>query len=429
MMPTAPNADGLDSRPAPKRLLLGLFVLTLVVRGGALVLIPGALADDPDGYRRLAENLLEHRTFGDGRAPTAYRPPLYPLVLTACVALGKFSRLAIGILHLGMGLATVWLVFHLGRRWGLGHYPAALAAALVACDPILLAQSAQVMTETPATLLAVVALISLTAAGEQPSAGRAAVAGGCLALAGLCRPGLLIWTVAAGVILAALSRSWPMRLKVLGGFTVAAVLVVSPWAIRNCVRFGRPVVSTTHGGYTLLLGNNPFFYEYLRSGAWGTVWDADELDSSRTIPGDELDDELEAELEADRRAYAEAWANIRREPEMFFCSCLVRTGRLWSPLPHQLDEEEGMLRRLARYTVGLWYLAELSLAAVGLWVLFRRGRRGWLWGLLLAGCLTAVHTVYWSNMRMRAPLIPVVALAAAAAICRMPSGRRARSGR
>jgi hypothetical protein len=34
--------------------------------------------------------------------------------------------------------------------------------------------------------------------------------------------------------------------------------------------------------------------------------------------------------------------------------------------------------------------------------------------LLLAISFTAVHLVYWTDMRMRAPLIPAVALAAAA---------------
>ena len=34
------------------------------------------------------------------------------------------------------------------------------------------------------------------------------------------------------------------------------------------------------------------------------------------------------------------------------------------------------------------------------------------------GSVTAVHTFYWSNMRMRAPLTPVIALAAAAGVAR-----------
>ena len=92
-----------------KHTLTGLILLTLLVRGGALVLSPHALEDDPDGYRAVAENLLEHGTFGEGDVPTAYRPPLYPLVLVPCLAAGPGGRAAIGLLHLALGVATVWL--------------------------------------------------------------------------------------------------------------------------------------------------------------------------------------------------------------------------------------------------------------------------------------------------------------------------------
>ena len=43
-------------------------VLRLAVRAGVLLLTPDALPNDPDGYWRLAANLVEHRTFGDGNA-------------------------------------------------------------------------------------------------------------------------------------------------------------------------------------------------------------------------------------------------------------------------------------------------------------------------------------------------------------------------
>jgi 4-amino-4-deoxy-L-arabinose transferase-like glycosyltransferase len=403
---------------SPRYLLPAVLALSLLTRGGVLLVLHQGLAEDPDGYRRLAENLLGHGTLGDGHTPTAYRPPLYPLMLAGCMACGRYSGPAIGILHLAMGLATVWLVYVLGRRWELGPRPAALAAALVACDPILLAQSTQVMTETPAALLSVLALLSLTAAGRQPSTARAAVAGGCLALAALCRPALLLWTVAAAVVLPALVRPWSLRLKVLGGLTLAAVLVLSPWAIRNQLRFGRPILTTTHGGYTLLLGNNPAFYRYLRTGAWGSVWKAEEFSATWRQRA------MADELKANRQAYAQAWENISREPGTFVYACLVRVGRLWSPLPHQVLAHEGPTRRMARYAVGLWYLVELPLAAVGVWAVLRRRRpSAWLWGLLLAGSLTAVHTLYWSDLRMRSPLMPAVALAAAAAICWLPSSR------
>jgi len=87
----------------------------LFFRAGALWLMSDALRTDPDGYRRLAVNLVEHGTFGQGDVPTAYRPPLYPMMLTGCVALGNCVRPAIGALHVTLGAATVGLVFLLAE--------------------------------------------------------------------------------------------------------------------------------------------------------------------------------------------------------------------------------------------------------------------------------------------------------------------------
>ena len=240
--------------------------------------------------------------------------------------------------------------------------------------------------------------------------------------------------------------------------------MLSPWAIRNQIQFGRPIVTTTHGGYTLLLANNPEFYDWLRSGSWGSVWQADQFNANwdRRRSGNEL--------QADRQAYAEAWQTIRAEPGTFLYACAVRIGRFWSPLPHQLAADETPLRRLSRYTVASWYLAEFTLAMLGIWRLFafsplplgegpgvraaeRRGgakeaistdapdardaltltlsqrERGhvspsalplppstWLWGFLLVACLLVGHVVYWTDMRMRAPAMPVVALLAASGL-------------
>ena len=144
-------------------------------------------------------------------------------------------------------------------------------------------------------------------------------------------------------------------------FLFGALIVLSPWAIRNQVQFGRPIITTTHGGYTLLLANNPEFYQWLRSGPWGSVWGADGFNAAwnQRKPADEL--------QADRLAYAEAWQTICREPGTFVYACLVRLGRLWSPLPHQVVADETPLRRLSRYAVALWYVLEFLLAAVGLW--------------------------------------------------------------
>jgi hypothetical protein len=110
---------------------------------------------------------------------------------------------------------------------------------------------------------------------------------------------------------------------------------------------------------------------------------------------------------------------------VFLYACVVRVGRFWSPLPHQVTPGESSSRRLSRYAVGLWYVAEFALAVLGIGHLWKsassrprslRPSFAWLWGFLLVGCLMAGHVVYWTDMRMRAPTMPVVAMVAAAGI-------------
>ncbi len=153
---------------------IALLALALAARI-AVAFSPHAFQTDPDGYRAVAGNLLEYGVFGSGEVPTGYRPPLYPLLLVPALALGEGSRTVIGILHLAFGVATVVLTFALVRRAGLGRW-AWLAALVVAADPILLAQSALIMTETLAAFLAAASLVLLTSVAVRPSILRAASA-------------------------------------------------------------------------------------------------------------------------------------------------------------------------------------------------------------------------------------------------------------
>ncbi len=329
------------------------------------------------------------------------------------------------------------VVVDLARSWGLRKY-SLLAGALVAIDPVLLWQSTLVMTETLAVYLAVLALWALTAGGPAVVSTtrivRVCLAGGTAGLAALCRPTFLPWMALCAVILPWFVAGWKERAKTFVVYCAAGAAVLAPWIIRNQIYFGHFIPGTTHGGYTLLLGNNKWFYDYLRNGASGTIWDANQLDhwwttmASRATPEDEI--------RSDRLAYQVARETIRRQPAMFAYSCAVHAGRLWSPLPHRTDTHEGTTTHWARYAIGIGYTAEFVLALVGLVTVFCRSQwrayevgipmegapdlsaiswlSTWGWGLLLVAIFTAVHTVFWSNIRMRAPLVPIVAMAAAA---------------
>lgn len=391
-----------------------LVATTIVVRTAALLVTPDALRDDWDRYRAVAQNLVHRGVFATIEAPTAYRPPLYPWLLVPAVALGHYAKPAIAVLHLALGLGTVVLTWRFGLQAGLGR-AAVLGAALVAVDPILLRQSTLVMTETPAAFFAVAGLVALGRASARPTATRVAMAGGVLALAALVRPTFLPWLAACAVVLPWRRAPRGRRLAVAAMFLLSAAVVLSPWAVRNALRFGKPILTTTHGGYNLLLGNNPHFYEHLRSQPWGTPWFSQDLDRQW------LAEMPEGEVAADRRAYELAWQCIRQQPAMFVWASAVRLGRLFSPLPHQISPEESRSVRAVRYLIAAWYLVELPLALVGVGVLLRDGRSRsqppeapWLWAGLLVAAFVAVHLFYWTDLRMRAPLVPAIATAAAA---------------
>ena len=150
-----------------QRIILVL-VLAVPLRAAVLWALSDDLVKDVDGYRELAVNLRQHGTFGwadpsssTGIRPTAFRPPLYPVLLAPLVTRSSVSPLAAGLLHFVMGMATISLVYATARRWGLGRW-STLAALLTALDPILLHQSAQIMTETLAALLSAAGVFLLT---------------------------------------------------------------------------------------------------------------------------------------------------------------------------------------------------------------------------------------------------------------------------
>src|SRR4029453_18082217 len=102
---------------------------------------------------------------------------------------------------------------------------------------------------------------------------------------------------------------------------------------------------------------------------------------------------------------------------MFGVASLYRLYQLWSPMPHKLTADESTSRRLLRYATCAWYCGLYLLAAIGVWRLnWRLVRPPWIWGVLLCLAFMGVHAFYWTNLRMRAPLMPFVALVAAAAV-------------
>ncbi|WP_435018878.1 ArnT family glycosyltransferase [Tundrisphaera sp. TA3] len=392
---------------APNR--QGPWPLALIVSGGvlirlALIVAGGGRLDDPDNYLPLARSLAGGDGLSFGGRPTAYRPPLYPILLAPLAAAFEGKHLLAGVAAFQLILAamTIVLAGATARRWGLSFGRSLAAAAVVAFDPVLALQARSVMTETLAAFLVALTLFLLTLRGP-----RGAIAGGIgFGLAALCRPSLLPGAgLTAGAALICGPGAWPTRAARSGLIALATILTLTPWAIRNARIFGEPVWTTTHGGYTLALANNPVYYREILDGPPGAVWSGESLarwqeELTRPVAG-------LPEPEADRRIAADVRRLIRERPGTFARASLARLGRFWGIAPSGSVYSTAVRLATAAWTVPLW-----AALAVGL---LRPGVRRW--PAAAAACvivaLSIVHILYWTDLRMRSPIVPAIALIAA----------------
>jgi hypothetical protein len=386
--------------------LLIVLVLGLVAR--LALIVPGfGTLNDPDMYLPLARSLAEGRGYvlGSGR-PTAYRPPLYPIVIAPIIRLMGERGLPFGIagLHVTLGLGTIALTYLTARRWGLGPNRAALAAAIVALDPVAVVQGRSVMTETLAAFLVAGCLAALTVPGRLGSL----LGGLAFGLSGLCRPSLLPGAgLSAVAILMTSIGNWRQRAWKTLIFVTAVLAPMLPWALRNAAQFGEPIWTTTHGGHTLALANNPEYYADVVDGPADRVWEG----PNQKAWFERVFRETQGMTgpQADRYLRNEALRMARERPGTFLRASIARLGRFWGIAPSAAVYPRWLRLATAAWTLPLWLALGVGLLRRDLW--------SWpsIVAPLLLLALTTVHSVYWTDMRMRVPVVPAIALIVAGA--------------
>lgn len=406
------------------------------------------------------------------KSPNPPQPTAERSVFDRYFALSRNAAFA--LFHWLLGVATVAVVYRFARRLDFAPKSAAAVGFLVAVDPILLQQSRLVMTETLAALFAALLLDATAAvvARRSPRTAPSPVAFAALGLlfgvSTLCRPaffafaGLVFLLFAAqGFAAAVQTRNTDKTVRPVAAvgraflpvslFLLGIGAAVAPWTLRNLRAFDRPILTTTHGGYTRYLAHNPEIYRHFESSSPWSLWDPEPFHRRRTVeyaaaladaglePGS-----TEAELFQNRWTAERADETIRSAPRTFLYSVGLRVGELWRVLPNAVDPEgrpldspasEPPRRRAARFAVAAFYSVEQAAALLGLAFLavraFRRRRETpvvaallnspWTLGALLVASVQIPHLIYWTNMRMRAPLevfVPALAIFGVAALLR-----------
>ncbi len=433
------NSEKPNTRPrlgSERRCLIALLVLAALLRLGVICWKPESLAEDRDLYWGIAKHLAAGHGFIEPTLgnPTAYRPPLYPLLLGGIIFVGGGSKLLAAV-QIGMSVVMVWLTWRLARKLGLKSN-AVLAAAFVAINPLLIQSTALAMTEMLCAFLLTALMVVVVETKPGTWQQRWGI-GLFFGLSALCRPTVWAFAVLVGLVCAAslFRRSTTgaphERVKTVWRWVAIVLtsgLVIAPWMLRNLHLSYEPLMTTTHGGYTLLLGNNAEAYQAEIAEPGVTLWDSrawqkslqeewhrtSEFELARHDRDGGHNGNLRYELERDRWLSHRAHKWIRLHPREFTELCWLRVRRFWNIFPGGTDA--GSLPKIAQWGMAAFFAIELLAAAVGLWSLRRDEWLRWWPLVLLVLSFALVHVVYWSNLRMRAPVEPVLALLAARGI-------------
>ena len=219
--------------------------LTLVVWAGNAPQTPLTAGSDTLAYQSLADSLASHRGLSYAGMPTALRPPLYPLVLVlGQLIAGGHYRVFVRLFQLLIGVLTAIVCAKTSAKLG-GSAAIAFSAALAA--PTLVFFSAEILSETLAALIVAVFLY-VTVTESNPIWPGASIGLGMLARFNLA-------TLAVAYMVYQCAGKKPVqavRHVALAG--LVAVVIVSPWFVRNLVVFHGQVLYSTHTGTNLLQG-------------------------------------------------------------------------------------------------------------------------------------------------------------------------------
>lgn len=395
---------------------------------------PGDLLSDNDGYLAHAKPVAAGEGFHGpwSHRPTAFRPPGYPVLLGGLMACGFSDSAAVAIVSLASCLAIILLTRTLALQFGIDERWSLLAVLGVAVDPLLLRYSILPMTEVPCAAILLAAIVTFEkflsgyAVSDRHSVWWGIFAGVLFGIGTLIRP--VVMVVCVFLTVYAIGRKWKFgssrtpssasESKGLFRSVLSAILpvffaglVLCPWIIRNAVQFHRFIPATTHGGYTLALGNNSDFYRDVINGADEFPWDGPSLDAwqQRMIRESEGQGIFATdEPAADAWYYSKASAAIQADPQSFLKANVLRLRRFWAIATADPSPRTSISNRL----IMVWYLV---LWAGLIWQMIQdcfglnrteHGSRIMLWLVIVA--FLVMHSVYWTDTRMRAPVMPIM---------------------
>jgi len=204
-------------------------------------------------YHHMAEGLARGDGYEIFGQPTLRWPPAYPFLLSILYRVTGPDPTAGFVLNALISTAAVPLTFVIGHRVA-GRRAAIAAAAVIAVLPGQWLFSATLLTEPIATLQILIALA--IAVWLRPGVAAALALGGLVAVGALTRgEGTLLGLLPVAAWWA--RAAWRQVLATGAGAAAVALVLVTPWLLRNERVAGERVGLSLNSAETLYAGHNP----------------------------------------------------------------------------------------------------------------------------------------------------------------------------
>lgn len=406
-----------------------IFLLAFAVRAiGYLELRSSALMTtllgDAAGYDRWAQRIAAGDWWG---SEVFYQAPLYPYFLAVLYAPFGHHVWLVRLVQMLFGAISCGLIFDAGRRL-FGPRVGWTAGLLLALYPpavffdLLLQKSSLDLLFTCLLVWLVARMV------DHPRWTWAALAGACLGGFALTRenalalvPVFLVWTALTG------GPRIAQRVGTTAALVLAFAVVVLPVGLRNQQIGGRFLLTTSQMGPNFYIGNNANadgFYQPLRK--WRAEMQFEQHDA-RQLAEEALGRTL-SPAEISRYWMTGAWGFIREQPAAWLKLMGRKLLLVWSA--HETTDTES----IEAYRRHAWTLRALGwflhfgilapLAAFGAAATWARRRTVWpLYAI--AFTITLSVALFFVFARYRYPLVPVVALFAAAGVVELTARIRA----
>jgi 4-amino-4-deoxy-L-arabinose transferase-like glycosyltransferase len=333
---------------------------------------------------------------------SALHPPLYPLLLSLLFRLAGDGYIQMVCTHILLDISALLLVWGLLRR--LQNSASASSGALIyALYPEFIFMSGHMISEALYIPLLTLSLYLLVRLQEKGELRIAVFAGLALALSALTRANiaafplfLLPWALIALKVKRNLKKRFYSWLIISACF----IALLVPWTVRNYFVFHSFVPISTSGAEALYGGNHP--------GANGGF----------EIKYNEISYLLEnprMEIENQHRNLDLALNWISEHPSEFFSLIPLKLYRFFT--------FESVVAQKENYWLYFWvgaftYLPLSALAVLGLFFSFKNWRRYLLFYLLVIYYVITTM-VFFGDLRLRTPLIPIYIILGCLAVSKL----------